>query len=299
MRNFIINVLVPLAAPMLLVNGCMQGDDPDSSVSVLSDDPSAGIAAEYRTGSDVVRLATRRIDIQVSEADGTRTEQYVEVGPDATDFQVELTMLDVGRDIRLTARADQVWIDSDAASAADKDRAMALFGDALYAVDAAIQLPTTERRLFLDLADAASTHPGFQQPVAESDDQGCVGTNDPMTFATTTVNAHGVMECIKAGTYKASMCIRAQQHPTWWNWQTELGCHETAKGKYDEPADGGNIKIDVTADIWCGDLGKTYEYEPHLRAVQDFNSWKNFFIGDDWHTLAQGPTADHTCGIGG
>jgi hypothetical protein len=293
--------IVPtLAAPLLVAAACAQGDHSSGTLTFFENDALRGLAAEYHTGSDTVQLATRRIVTEVDVADGIRTEQYVAVDSAASEFTVEVRLRDLQRGVELTARGDQISLDSHDAAVADKDRAIALFSEALYALDAADQpIPSAERQMVVELADAAATHPGFTDPVLEpyEDDQGCVGYADRPTFSATSVFATGRLECLKAGTYKASLCVKGEEHPLWWNWPEEMGCKETEKKDYDEPTDG-NIVIDIPSiDVWCGDLGKDYTYQGIVKAVKDFHTWKALWIGDDWHDVGSSPLASHKCGI--
>jgi hypothetical protein len=316
-----------LAAAVLLAPACAEMDDATTSneLVVEIDGATAQVGALYRTGDESILITTRRIVTDVTEADGVRGEWYREVDASASAYEVEVTAIDTQRGIRLLARGDQVSLEDNGATAVDKGRAMALFGEAMLALGASDEaIPVAERRLIGQLGDTAATQPGFEDPVLTplADDQGCWGENETPTISGTALVAKSKAYCGNKGDRKFSLCIRARENRSWaghaWNvlwhaclgpWcdtnyadQKELGCQETEKYHFDTPAPGTTQFVEITFDRFCspdGSFGKQYNYEPHLRSVEDFNSWKNFWLSDEWHTLAEGPSVDLMCGSSG
>ena len=173
--------------------------------------------------------------------------------------------------------------------------------------------------LAIEAPDSASPHRGVDGPTLEpqvDDDQGCVGEVLRMTFTQTSAIATGKVECLKGGMMQFKMCIRRRLIQSaasrlWGIAWSPAGsikktfteevvgtedCVETAKQEYQAPPPGTTFWFELTADVFCGELGTRYSYEPSLQGVKDFHSWTELFLGDNWNTLARGPMTTRICG---
>ena len=289
-------IVVALAAPLVLAAACAQDGGSEGTLTVVESDAAHGVVrAEYRAGSELVRIATRRI---VIERDAGGTTRFLPVDGAATRFQVEVRVEDMQRQISLTWRGGKVDLESRAASAIDKNQAIALFIDAMDALADSDAVATSERRALTDLAGGAASHPGFDERLETYDEaQGCIGTADKPTFSITSVYGTGTIECVEGGKYAASVCIRGQRTPTFFHSESEIGCNDTAEKKFEDPEGGGTITIELEgadkADVWCGELGKTYSYTTTVKMVND-EDW--FF--NDWQDMGESGPASHMCGQG-
>jgi len=163
-----------------------------------------------------------------------------------------------------------------------------------------------------DPGDLDASSADLRLPAAA--DQACVGeiVMGP-AFTPTTVTAQATFTCSRGGKLKFKMCIRRRLMQSAgtrvWNYffhpadhiantlATLVGvddCVETPDLQYEDPPPGTTFTRALGVDVFCGDLGATYSYQPILKSVESF--WPNVFMTDNWHNLAMGSPVTHTCG---
>jgi hypothetical protein len=297
-------VLLSLAVPLLLAGACAHDEASDGTLQVLDSDAISGLAAEYSVGPDLVRIATRRIVTEVAESDGNRTTRFIEVDGTASQFQVEVTLVDVNRDVQAIWRGDRPELQSRAGTSdADLQQSIALFTDALYSLAATDEpIAIEERDALTAFADGAS-QPGASDPIdsptPEDSTEGCAGFAFPPTFSVTSVFGTGKITCLQGGKYKGAVCIINERHPLWWNYPVESGCNESSEQEFQDPTAGGTVTLEMTsaddrADVWCGDLGADYTYQTKVKMVEGHNLW----FWQDWKDMGVSTLASHKCGKG-
>lgn len=319
------NMLIALAAPLLMAGACAGNEVPDGTLKVVErQDGVVGIIAQYQTETDAVRIVTRRIVTEVAEAEGSRQATYIEVGAAASDFQVEVTLYDLRRGIRLGWSGDRPELDSGEASAAEKNAAFALFTEAVHALTASdLSIAAAEHRMFGDLLDGISTHPGFTDPIAPAvpydESRGCGGVAFAPTYHAGRVYGSGYVECDDAGDYETEVCIYSRRLKGVWgsvrefinpfsfdNWRgwtgpienpfnndsrqdTEMakrGCNKKDESHYDANQRIEMTSLDDRADVLCGGDPGGYDYETHVRMVSDEGGWFDL-NGTNWEELGR------------
>ena len=155
--------------------------------------------------------------------------------------------------------------------------------------------------------------PGFDgedlEPYGADEDQGCVGDIFPVHFTETTARASGTVNCLQGGRLKFKACIRRRLiqssagrlwglvRPAWKTGPALLDelrgvedCVESPEQVYDDPP----LQMALMVDVFCGEQDTRYSYTPSIQSVESF--FPNVFLGDVWHTLAEGPSQIHKCG---
>jgi hypothetical protein len=330
------NMLIALAVPPLLAGACAENGASDGTLLVAErPDGVVGIIAQYQTDADVVGIVTRRIVTEVTELDGSRQELYIPAGASATDFQVEVTLYDLRRNIRLSWNGARTEVATSGAPAAELNQALALFTDATVALAHSSDQPIAdaERLMFADLAQGVSSHladpindpidsPSPVEPYDES--AGCGGIAMPPTFSGNKVLGTGWIQCADEGDIEAEICMYSRELKGWWgstkeflnpfsfedwswHWPFEnplnnddrQDTHMEKRGcaTKAERHYAANEKIDLgPVDVLCGSkLGAGYEYESRVRMVSDEGGW--FFDRTNWEDVGRpSQRIKHTCG---
>jgi hypothetical protein len=162
--------------------------------------------------------------------------------------------------------------------------------------------------------DDVTGEPGLADPVVEptvgsDQDQGCIGEIFPVHFTETTAKVTGTVDCLRGGKLKFRACIHRRLiqstaanlwslvRPAWTTAPALLDelrgtedCREVPEQVYEDPP----LQMAIIVDVFCGRSQTRYSYTPSVQSVESF--FPNVFLGDVWHTLAEGPAQIHKCG---